>query len=674
MKKTSMNSMSNMNKSGQITVFIILGIIILFSVALVIYWQNSFNKVRPPVQQLVVDDALRPVQSYVTDCLNAVSKDALIRLGQNGGYITLPNGLRVNPGKPYDSDALFFEPQVMPYWYYMRPCEESSIGCSYPTNPPVCKSGVDCVLPYKGQNSMEEQLNNYIEENIGACINDFAPFKELYDITSGELKIDSQITELTVNFKMDYPLDVQILGSEFSGEIPYFYVEHDLKLKKIYQFAQEIRDAEANYTFLERHTLNLISVYSGIDSDLLPPMSGMEMFVKSKSYWIRTEVKEALMDELLPYTMLLQFANAGNAQYIVPRSNNSKYIPFEEGFYRGMIVKVSENLYPELDANVYYPPGTEIYLNIGGSEVIKPKSIDAGDNIIMKIVGFAFNDYSFKYDLTYPVIVSIRDTEAFNGQGYTFNYAMQANIRQNVPISQNMTVPSISSIPTIDMEDTNLRINRQITIEAYDKYTKEPLEDVLITYKCGYEIFIGATRMNNGKAILTDKFPFCEFGGVIVYEREGYMSSAIDYDNKEGTDAQNFRIELWPLKEKKFVVYKRTESDVNSIRNVGAGGIIYYSTAYTELTPNDTVYVNMYRSKDDPRESDVPMVGFVSVKADNAPVKIITKQSQIDYVNKIYADGFIDDATRDEMLNQLSYLSDEPEIIAAQPEEYVMDF
>jgi hypothetical protein len=664
------------NNKGQITIFIILGIVILFIVAISIYWQNSFNRVRPPVQQLIVDDQLKPIQVYVTDCLSAISKEALIRIGQNGGYITIPNGLHINLGKPYDSDALFFDPQVMPYWYYMRPCEQSSVGCIYINNPPVCKSGVECALPYRGQNSIEEQLSKYVQDNVGSCVNNFEPFKDVYDIRAGAIKVDTQITEQTVNFKMDYPLTINIKGSKSSGDIAYFYTEHKLKFKRIYQFAQEVRDAEANYTFLERNTLNLISVYSGIDSKQMPPMSDMDMFVKGKKYWIRTDVKEHLMNEILPYTMLLQLVNAGNAQDILPRGTNSKYISFEEGFYKGMMIKVSENSYSDLDANVYYPPGADIYLNIGGSEIIKPKNYDGGDNIIMKMMSFAFNDYSFKYDISYPVIVSIRDPEAFNGEGYTFNYAVQANIRQNVPITQNMTVVSISNVPSIDLEDTDLRTDRMITIEAYDKYTKEPLEDVLVSYKCGYDILIGSTAMKAGKAILSDKFPFCEVGGTIVYEREGYMSGVIDYTNVAGSDSKNFRVELWPLKEKKLKVYKRTQANINSIRSVGAGGIVFYSTAYTELGPEDTVYLNVYRTKDDPRESDVPLIGFVSVRSSNAtPPKLITKQDQIDFVNKAYNDGLINVSARDAMLTDLNFVSDEPTIVeATSAEEYVMEF
>lgn len=666
--------MKKRSVKGQVTVFVILGIVILFLIALGVYWQNAYSRVRPPVQQLVVDDQLKPIQVYVTGCLDALSKEALIKLGQNGGYIYMPSGLHVNPGKSYDSDALFFDPQVMPYWYFMRPCESSTSGCTYINNPPVCDDRVECALPYRGDNSMEEQMNRFIEENIAVCLDDFAPFRNEYDITAGKAKVDTQIAETFVGFKMEYPLSIKIKGTSSSGKIPYFYTQQELNLKKMYQFALEIRDAEANYTFLERQTLNLISVYSGIDSRMLPPMSGMEMFVKGKKYWIRTDIKEKLMSDILPYTMLLQIVNAGNAQTILPRGTDPKYISFEEGFYNGMQIKVSDNVYSELDANVYYPPDADIYLNIGGKEIIKPEGYNGGDNIIMKMMNFAFNDYSFKYDLTYPVIVRISDPEAFNGEGYVFSYAVQANIRQNQPVNMNSTIVSISNIPSIDMEDTNLRVDRMITIEAYDKYTKEPLDDVMISYRCGYDVLIGATSMKNGKAILQDKFPFCEVGGTIVYEREGYMGGAVDYTNKEGSDPKDFTIELWPLKEKKIKVYKRTEANINSIRSVGAGGIVFYSTAYTELGMEDTVYLNIYRTKEDERESDVPTIGFASVRNNAAPPKIITKQDQIDYINKAYENGLINITMHDEMLIELNMLSDEPIVQAQESEEYTMDF
>ena len=674
-KKRVSYRMNTLNKRGQITIFIILGIIILFLVALAIYLQGSFTKVRPPVQQLVVDEQVQPIQIYVTDCLAATSKDALIRLGQNGGYINLPTGLRVNPAEPYDSDVLAFPPQMMPYWYYMKPCTQSSIGCIIINNPPVCDKGNDCVLPYTGPNSMESQLNKFIEDNLAVCIDDFAPFKDRFDITAGKITVDSRIAESTVGFELSYPLTIVIKGSNKKSEIPSFYTEHDVKLKEIYALAQDIRNSESNYSFLERNTLNLISAYSDIDPGKLPPMSGLDLFKMNKVYWVRSDVKQKLMSDILPYTMLLQIANAGNVRTIIPRGTNPKYISFEQGLYKGMMLVVSNTTsYPDLDANLYYPPGADIYLKIGNSEIIKPKTSDSGDDIILKMVGFALNDYSFRYDLTYPVIVRLSDPDAFKGEGYTFSYAMQANIRQNVPINSNMTVTQVATVPSIDLEDTNLRVNKTITIDIYNKYTKQPLDGVQISYKCGYDISIGATIMKNGKATLQDNFPFCELGGEIVYEKDGYMGGAINYTNNDKATQNNFRIDMWPLQEKQFKVYKRTNADINSIRQTGVGGIVLYNTAYSELGPNDTVFVNIARNKDDVRETDVPTVGFASVTQNTASIKTVTKQDQITYINKMFSDGLINQSTQTAMLSDLNTVEDVPTQIVTPPTEYTMDF
>ena len=665
------NNKKFFGRKGQITIFIILGIIILFAVALVVYVKNSYNTVRPPVQELVVDEQVRPIQLYVTDCLNTISKEALVKLGQSGGYIEF-SGMKVDI-RPYQSDVLVSEPLYLPYWYYDKSCEQSSLGCLVIRNPPVCSNSVKCVLPYQGDNSMEEQLNHYVENNMNKCL-DFTSFSDRFDITPGNITADTIITEDSVSFKIDYPLTIAVKGTGKVDTIPYFYTMQDVKLKHIYQLAEEIRDAEANYTFLERNTLNLISVYSGVDSDKLPPMSGLDMFVNTKKYWIRSEVKDKLMSDVLPYTMLLQIANAGNAHQLISREQNPKYIPFEEGLYKSMMLKVSNNSYFDLNANIYYP-GSDIYFSIGNEEIIKPKTFDAGNSIFLKMLNFAVNDYSFRYDLSYPVVVTISDPSAFKGEGYTFNYAMEATIRQNVPVSENITTVNIFNQPSVSLESSLQKTNRTITITTYDKYTKQALDGVIISYTCGDKFTIGQTTIKDGKAVLQDRFPYCELGGEIDYEKPGYMGGAIDFNNPDGTDPKDFRIELWPLQDKRILVYKRTDADINKIRYSGTNGILLYTTAYTNITANDTVFLTVQKLKEDPRESDVPVVGFTAYKTADSQTKTVTLQDQQDYINKMYTDGLINDTIKQQMLNDLSsYPLTATTTQGTVPQEYTMEF
>ena len=76
------------SQKSQITVFIIIGIIILFAVALLFYVKSSTSKIRPPVEKLEVSDEAKPVQTYITDCLHTISKNALIQIGSAGGYFS----------------------------------------------------------------------------------------------------------------------------------------------------------------------------------------------------------------------------------------------------------------------------------------------------------------------------------------------------------------------------------------------------------------------------------------------------------------------------------------------------------------------------------------------------------------------------------------------------------
>ena len=397
------------NKKGQITIFIIAGILIIFLVALVFYLRASAARVRPPVEQLEVVDEIKPIQSYVTDCLSNVGKDALIQIGNNGGYINIQN-MKISP-IPYKSDVLVFEPQKIPYWYYLKKdCNDPTkpYGCLQTKRPPMCRPGVECVISSNGDNSIEQQINKYVEDNLGSCINNFDIFNDRFDIQAGTIKVETVVRDSSVSFKLDYPLSIKVKGTSKSTQIPYFYVEENVKLKELYSLASEIYESEMQYHFLETNTMNLISVYSGIDEKLLPPTSGIEIFVAGKKYWVRSDVKDLLMSDILPYVSMLQIANAGNAKEILSTGTDPKYLAFQDGLYRSMMIKVSNNTYFDINANIIYPY-SDIYLRIGDSEIIKPESLNTQDNIMMKMVGFFLNEYDFKYDISYPVIVRLED-------------------------------------------------------------------------------------------------------------------------------------------------------------------------------------------------------------------------------------------------------------------------
>lgn len=235
---------SRLSRRGQITIFVILAILILFSTALYFYVRSNAMKVRPPVEQLEVSDEVKPIQLYVTQCLSQVAKNALVTLGNNGGYIDSAHmpGMHITP-QVYTSDALIFSPQIIPYWYYLKDdCvnPSSPFGCLETRKPAICENNVKCILPSaQGDGSMEQQLNSFIESHLTECINGFAPFTNQFEISAGALKVDSQINDRDVSFKLDYPLSITVKGSSKRIKIPYFYTTHTVALK-ISTFLQPI--------------------------------------------------------------------------------------------------------------------------------------------------------------------------------------------------------------------------------------------------------------------------------------------------------------------------------------------------------------------------------------------------------------------------------------------------
>ena len=76
-----------MNKKGQLTVFIILGIVILLVAGLGIYFYSkstqSISRDLPSIA--VVQKEAEPVSSFVTACLEKTLEDASRHIGSRGG-------------------------------------------------------------------------------------------------------------------------------------------------------------------------------------------------------------------------------------------------------------------------------------------------------------------------------------------------------------------------------------------------------------------------------------------------------------------------------------------------------------------------------------------------------------------------------------------------------------
>jgi pimeloyl-ACP methyl ester carboxylesterase len=216
--------MGRLQKRGQISLFVIVGLIIVLSVLLIGYMSSSVVKKRLEAEVettagLSVETL--PVKNYVESCLKKVAYEGLIRAGLKGGYINVPD---------------IIEAEDTSYWYF---------------------DGVDI---HPSLEEIRQRLEDYININLQGCT-DFSVFEEQgYLITTENLSTEVNFGVNDLSIRVDYPITVK--REEFEQLISDFQVKFDVRFRKMY----EIGEAIVIYVALEG--LNIEDIEEEIVSDM----------------------------------------------------------------------------------------------------------------------------------------------------------------------------------------------------------------------------------------------------------------------------------------------------------------------------------------------------------------------------------------------------------------------
>jgi hypothetical protein len=205
-------------KKGQITVFIIIGIILLFAIGTAIYIYQSravkeFEAARPAVEKLPTQ--VQPLRDLMDSCILQLGTDGLKKIGDSGGYIDTKQ-LLVNPAVPTEGEAIEFSPGTKPviaYWWYMKSPNKCKENCQFDTKrPPLYRN--------EGSTSIEAQLDKYVTENLKSCLGEFEEYTK-QGCTVQELgtpQVKANIVEEDVFFVGKYSLRAICEGQTFDIE------------------------------------------------------------------------------------------------------------------------------------------------------------------------------------------------------------------------------------------------------------------------------------------------------------------------------------------------------------------------------------------------------------------------------------------------------------------------
>ncbi len=425
-----------LKKRGQVTVYIILGIIViaLFLITTYISDKNLLDKTNENIE---INAQTLPVHIKVEECITNIAREGVNILGAQGGRINVENSVSLNPLVPFGNSLDVFGNGGLnvPYWFY-----RTSNGINTQDIPNV--------------DDMELELETYIEENIISCYEDLKELDQYSVSYEGENNVNVEIQSTKVLASVQSPLIVT--KDEVNSQLDLFSLVLDFPLGKLHSTAQDILEKENEKLFFEERTIDMIGLYDEI------PGSDAEFDCDSKT-WKKSEVENNFMN-------IVQ-TNVGN----VKTNSGSNYYDL--------------NINTDAQVSFRYSTNWPFLMNVipDEGEIMKGDSVIERKGALKYLSRFlCLNTYHFVYDVQYPVLVTLSDN------GYTFQYAFMVVIDNNQPRVNNVDFNSIED----DTFDVCSVRNHLIDVSVFGDGAK--LDNADVSFQCFNSVcLIGKTTNGN---------------------------------------------------------------------------------------------------------------------------------------------------------------------------------
>ena len=342
-----------MNKRGQATLFIILGIIIVAGVFVFFAFKGSFSSSDVP-------ESLQPVYNSFLSCVEEKTLLGISVLESQGGYINLPEFEVGSEYAPFGSQLDFLGNSI-PYWYYV-------------SGNNIQKEQVP------SRKIMESELESFIEGKIKTC--DFENyFSSGYMVNLGEAEVNVDIkdSQVDVNLDMDFGI-----SKEDSVIISLHKIEVKSNLGKLYSAAIDIYDYEQQNLFLEEYGIDVLRLYA--------PVDGVELTCAPLT-WNALDIFEELFNAIESNVAALKVKSGDFAL----QDKKDKYFVLDIDLDSDVRFLTSTN----------WPYRFEVNPSEGNLLVANPIGNQQG----LGALGFCYVPYHFVYDLDYPVLVQVYSGE-----------------------------------------------------------------------------------------------------------------------------------------------------------------------------------------------------------------------------------------------------------------------
>ncbi len=446
------------SKRSQVTVFVIIAILIVASVV-------AYVLLKDRIVPSVLPREVAPVYNYFLSCIEDETKIAASLMGSQAGYLELPE---FEPGSDYMpfSSQLDFLGFGIPYWYYV-----SGNG--------IAKERVP------SKEKMQVQMADYLEDRIKEC--SFRDFElQGFVVEAGEPEAEVEIKDREIKVDLEMPLIVSY--GETTGRQTSHKLSVSSRLGRFYDIAKKIYEEEEKKLFLENYAVDFLRLYA--------PVDGSEIGCSPK-VWLVEDVREDLVTAL-------------EANVPAMKVKGNYYFLGKDGKY--FVQDIGEDVGGEGESvNFLYlrdwPMKIEVWPSEEGILLAEPVGLQEG----LGVLGFCYVPYHFVYDVAYPVLIQIYDSEEM------FQFPIGVVIDKNKP----REALDVEGLPNVVPELCQHKLT-EMSVYTYDSKL-DPLE-AQIKFKCfDTTCYIGNTEIFGGDAVLTSEFPQC-VNGFILASSEGYKS------------------------------------------------------------------------------------------------------------------------------------------------------
>lgn len=454
-----------LGKRGQVTVFILLGILIIVIAGGIYYTVSRQNQAIEPKEKEVPSQA-QSVNLYIRLCVNKVLENGVNLIGRQGGYIEIPQD-PVGVGEFKNYLPLSLNSKIV-YWYYKA---DNNVDF-------IQKPSID---------SMEQEVTNYIDNNLMNCLGEFNEYQG-FKVRKGKLSVLVDIQKSKVVTRVDFP--VRIEKGDFNFDFDTFYGEYNAPLGELFEIAEKVYDKEQEDYFLEKKTLDMMSVY-----DEIPYVGEVDSCVAP--VWVKYNVikdfKRIIRDNTLFYKIK-------GTDYVLSRDKNSYY-------EIDASVGTAKDVHGSFLFSEVWPFTLEVFPEENG--LLKGHSVteNLGEARGLAEAFVCMSTYEFIYNVQYPVLIIL------NKNDYTFQFGNMVVIDKNTPRVNK------DEFFTVDKEydqrfcQKQIDFNVDVVDEKFNVIDKADVKYKCITHSCK----LG--QSDNG--LWKGQVPLC-INGEFVGEKEGY--------------------------------------------------------------------------------------------------------------------------------------------------------